>query len=114
MGHVRRMCALAALSLTIVSTLDAQTYPTGKDARNGLKSGVLDAGVASEGMKLVSFTPKSAEFDSTRGLTFVNSDLAFRGNYVYQGQLCRLLHLGREQPGQAGQGGGGVVHYVAG
>ncbi len=88
MGHVRRMCALAALSLTIVSTLDAQTYPTGKDARNGLKSGVLDAGVASEGMKLVSFTPKSAEFDSTRGLTFVNSDLAFRGNYVYQGNFA--------------------------
>ncbi len=88
MGHVRRFCALAALSLTAASSLDAQTYPTSKDARNGLKSGVLDAGVAAEGMRLVSFTPKSAEFDTTRGLTFVNSDLAFRGNYVYQGNFA--------------------------
>ncbi|MEQ1690211.1 MAG: hypothetical protein ABMA00_02910 [Gemmatimonas sp.] len=88
MGHVRTLCALAAFSLTVASTLGAQTYPTGKDARNGLKSGVLDAGVAAEGMKLVSFTPKSAEFDTTNGLTFVNSDLAFRGNYVYQGNFA--------------------------
>ncbi|MBL0173310.1 MAG: hypothetical protein IPP90_22010 [Gemmatimonadaceae bacterium] len=82
------MCAFAALSWTVASVLGAQTYPTGKDARNGLKSGVLDAGMAAEGMKLVSFTPKSAEFDTTRGLTFVNSDLAFRGNYVYQGNFA--------------------------
>jgi hypothetical protein len=88
MGHVRTLCALVALSLTVASALDAQTYPTGRDPRNGLKSGVLDAGVAAEGMKLVSFTPKSAEFDTTRGLTFVNSDLAFRGNYVYQGNFA--------------------------
>ena len=39
-------------------------------------------------MRLVSFTPKPAEFDSLRGLTFVNSDLAFRGNYVYQGNFA--------------------------
>ena len=88
MGHVRRMCALAALSLTVASALNAQTYPTGKDPRNGLKSGLLDAGVAAEGMKLVSFTPKAAEFDTARGLTFVNSDMAFRGNYVYQGNFA--------------------------
>jgi hypothetical protein len=38
-------------------------------------------------MRLVSFTPKPAEFDSVRGLTFINSDLAFRGHYVYQGNF---------------------------
>ncbi len=89
MGHVRRMCALAALSLTVTSALAAQTYPSGKDPRNGLKSGKgNDAGVAAEGMKLVSFTPKPVEFDTARGTTFVNSDLAFRGNYVYQGNFA--------------------------
>jgi hypothetical protein len=88
MGHVRKICALAALSFTVTSALVAQTYPTGKDPRNGLKSGMLDAGVAAEGMKLVSFTPKSAEFDTAAGLTFINSDMAFRGNYVYQGNFA--------------------------
>ena len=114
MGHIRRMCAFAGLAFTVVSTLGAQTYPTGKDPRNGLKSGVLDAGVAIEGMKQVSFTPKAAEFDTARGLTFVNSDLAFRGNYVYQGNFAGFSIWDVEQPGQAGPGVGGVVHHVAG
>jgi hypothetical protein len=63
------------------------TYPTGNDARNGLKAGYLDAGVAQSGMRLVSFTPKPIQFDTARGLTFINSDLAFRGNLVYQGNF---------------------------
>ncbi len=93
MGHVRRMGALVAgfavaLTLTVASALQAQTYPTGKDPRNGLKSGVLDAGIAIEGMKQVSFTQKAAEFDTARGLTFVNSDMAFGGKYVYQGNFA--------------------------
>jgi hypothetical protein len=77
-----------ALALSAAPSLHAQTYPPAKDPRNGLKSGVLDAGVALEGMKQVSFTPKVAEFDTARGLTFVNSDMAFRGNYVYQGNFA--------------------------
>jgi hypothetical protein len=89
MGIARRIPALAvALALIVAPALHAQTYPTGKDKRNGLKAGVLDAETAAEGMKLVSFTPKAAPFDSTRGLTFVNSDLAFRGKYVYQGNFA--------------------------
>ncbi len=92
MGHVRRMCALAGAFAVAVSlssaTVHAQTYPPAKDPRNGLKSGVLDAGIAIEGMKQVSFTPKAAEFDTARGLTFVNSDLAFGGKYVYQGNFA--------------------------
>jgi hypothetical protein len=39
-------------------------------------------------MRLVSNTPKPAQFDSARGLTFVNSDLAFRDKYVYQGNFA--------------------------
>jgi hypothetical protein len=78
--------ATVALSLC-ATALHAQTYPTGNDPRNGLKYGMLDAGDVASGMRLVSFTPKAAEFDTVRGLTFINSDLAFRDHYVYQGNF---------------------------
>ena len=42
----------------------------------------------SSSMQLVSFAKKPAAFDTARGLTFVNSDLAFGGNYVYQGNFA--------------------------
>ncbi len=77
-----------AAVFTFAPVLAAQTYPTGNDPRNGLKPGLHDAGTALRGMQLVSHTPKPAEFDSTRGLTFVNSDLAFGGNFVYQGNFA--------------------------
>jgi hypothetical protein len=89
MGNVRRIRSLAvAIALGAVPPLHAQTYPTGSDPRNGLKPGKLnDAGIAAMGMRLVSFTPKPIEFDSSAGLTFINSDLAFSGKYVYQGNF---------------------------
>ena len=88
MGNARRMCTIAVtLALTAAPALHAQTYPAGNDPRDGLKPGLLDAGTAMSGMRLVSFTPKPTEFDSISGLTFINSDLAFRGNYVYQGNF---------------------------
>ncbi|MEO7083417.1 MAG: hypothetical protein ABI442_06265 [Gemmatimonadaceae bacterium] len=88
MGNVRKMCGFAAtLALSAAPVLHAQTYPTGSDPRNGLKSGKLDAGTAASGIRLVSFSPKPAEFDTVAGLTFINSDLAFHGNYVYQGNF---------------------------
>src|SRR4051812_49230527 len=88
MGNARRICTVVAtFAVAAAPALRAQTYPTGNDPRNGLKSGMLDAGTAANGMRLVSFTPKPAEFDSVRGLTFINSDLAFRGNNVYQGNF---------------------------
>ena len=78
-----------ALVATVVlpSLLAAQTYPSTKDPRSNLKPGRLDAGVAERNMRLVSFTPKAAAFDTARGLTFINSDLAFGGHYVYQGNF---------------------------
>src|SRR5947199_8551798 len=80
--------AIAVLfTLAAPPALLAQTYPTGNDPRNGLKPGKLDAETAQSGMRLVSFTPKPAEFDSARGLAFINSDLAFHGKYVYQGNF---------------------------
>jgi hypothetical protein len=88
MGTARRISLAVSCALTIASALAAQTYPTGNDPRNGLKPGKLDAGTAASGMKLVSFSPKPAEFDSVAGLTFINSDVAFRDHYVYQGNFA--------------------------
>jgi hypothetical protein len=76
------------LALTLAPMLGAQTYPPGNDPRDNLKAGLHDAGEAAKGMKLVGHTGKAAQFDSARGLAFVNSDLAFKGNLVYQGNFA--------------------------
>ena len=84
MRSVLRSLSLA--SIVIPSLLAAQTYPP-KDARSNLKPGRLDAGEAALNMRLVSFTPKAAMFDTAQGLAFINSDLAFKDKYVYQGNF---------------------------
>jgi hypothetical protein len=76
-----------AFAAGTVQLLHAQTYPTRNDPRNGLKPGMYDAGEAAQGLRLVSFSKKPAAFDSARGLAFINSDLAFRDHYVYQGNF---------------------------
>ncbi len=87
--HVsRKLFALLAALIVAPSFLAAQTYPSSQDPRSGLKPGRLDAGVAAENMRLVSFSPKPAAFDTARGLMFINSDLAFSDKYVYQGNFA--------------------------
>ena len=86
----RKTFALAASLIFVPIFLAAQTYPSKTDPRNDLKPGRYDAGVAAEGMRLVSFSKKPAQFDTTRGLTFINSDLAFRDKYVWQGNFAGL------------------------
>ncbi|MBK7831697.1 MAG: hypothetical protein IT358_06185 [Gemmatimonadaceae bacterium] len=107
MPNARRALALAAtlllpsLVLTALPTLaSAQTYPSKTDPRNNLKPGKTDAGVAAKHMRLVSNTPKPAGFDSTRGLTFVNSDLAFGDKYVYQGNFAGFTIWDVSNPGK--------------
>jgi len=91
MQNVRRLFAVLTLACAAAPALAAQTYPTGNDPRNGLKPGFYDAGTAAEGLRLVSFSPKPPAFDSTKGLTFINSDVAFRGHYVYQGNFSGFM-----------------------
>jgi hypothetical protein len=77
------------LATTIVPTMvSAQTYPTTADPRSNLKPGRYDAGIAISNMKQVSFVKKPAAFDTATGLKFINSDLAFGGNYVYQANFA--------------------------
>jgi hypothetical protein len=83
----RRAFALAAL-FVLPSLAAAQTYPSKDDPRSKLRPGRLDGDSAAKNMRLVSFSPKPAMFDTARGLTFINSDLAFKDKYVYQGNFA--------------------------
>lgn len=77
------------LATVLVPTLtSAQTYPSKTDPRSTLKSGRYDAETAALNMRLVSFSKKPAQFDTVRGLTFVNSDMAFGTNFVYQANFA--------------------------
>jgi hypothetical protein len=82
-----RLLALVTAAI-LPSLASAQTYPSTTDPRSTLKPGRLDAGTAEKNMRLVSFSPKPAEFDTARGLTFINSDIAFKDHYVYQGNFA--------------------------
>jgi hypothetical protein len=84
----RKLFALLAALIVAPSLLAAQTYPSSQDPRSGLKPGRLDAGEAALNMRLVSFSPKPAAFDTAQGLTFINSDLAFSDKYVFQGNFA--------------------------
>ena len=78
---------IAALAL-VALLVQQDTIATMNDPRVGLKAGPGNsAGIAIRNMRLVSYTPKPAALDSARGLTYINSDLAFSGNTVYQGNF---------------------------
>ena len=86
----------SALMLASVSAL-AATSPvhaqsSTSDPRVGLKPGLYDAGVASKGMDLVAHRNKADVFkpNAPGGLTYANSDLAFGGKYLYQGNFSGL------------------------
>jgi hypothetical protein len=90
-SHMRRFTSLFAIaSLATAPSLLAQggTAST-TDPRVGLKAGLTNAGEASKNMVLISHSAKAESLSSTNlgGLTFANSDLAFRGNYVFQGNF---------------------------
>ncbi|HEX6066487.1 MAG TPA: hypothetical protein VFZ04_19775, partial [Longimicrobiales bacterium] len=79
---------IAAIALVALLAQQQDTIATSNDPRVGLAAGTRNtAGVAVKNMKLVSYTPKPAALDSARGLSYINSDLAFRGNLVYQGNF---------------------------
>ena len=87
---MRRSGKLIGLIATLAAPVlaSAQSYPSATDPRSTLKPGRLDAGIAESNMHLVSFSPKPPQFDSSRGLTFINSDLAFSTHFVYQGNFA--------------------------
>ncbi len=92
---MRALVALSALLLAAapLAAQQAPAQPTGPrasttDPRASLKAGYLDAGIAIRNMELVSTTPRSASFTNPANLGdfgFVNADLAFQKDYVFQG-----------------------------
>ena len=64
--------------------------PKPKDPRVGLKPGLYDAGIAIRGLELVAAGRKPAALEDPAGpgnFLYMNSDLAFRGNFVFQGNF---------------------------
>ena len=91
-GPLKRVAFLLVLaSLGAAPAAYAQKAST-TDPRVGLKPGLTDAGEAAKNMTLISHSPRPAALSSTdlSGLTFANSDLAFKGNLRLPGQLQRL------------------------
>lgn len=78
-------CAVASLALPLPAHAQSSTT----DPRVGLKPGLYDAGVAAKGLALVAHRNKPDVFkpNAPGGLTYANSDMAFSGNYVYQGNF---------------------------
>jgi len=98
-GSFIRRTILAAGLACAAGTAAAQA-PT-PDPRVGLKAGVFDAGQAQWNMRLVSATPRPAGFvvDSAPGdFNYINSDLAFDGKYVIQGNFHGVLIWDVSQP----------------
>ena len=87
---MRNACRLIVLVATAVAPafVSAQTYPSTADPRSTLKPGRFDAGTAASNMRLVSFSKKPAQFDTGRGLTFINSDLALGTHFAYQANFA--------------------------
>src|SRR5687768_9258633 len=88
---VARMLAVAALAalgacaqapVTTTATPSTAAASRGSDPRVGLRPGMWDAGEAISNLRLVSATRPPERF-----LGGINSDLAFKGNYVFQGSF---------------------------
>jgi hypothetical protein len=86
---LRRCLALGALSLATAGAAGAQADSAGAtDPRVGLRAGWTDAASAIRNLRLVAHRPRPAGFFNPASMGdfgFANSDLAFRGNYVFQG-----------------------------
>jgi hypothetical protein len=78
--------------MTRTTGLSARAQSTTNDPRVGLKPGLYDAGVAAKGLQLVAHRNKPDVFHPNEpgGLTYANSDLAFGGHYLYQGNFSGL------------------------
>ena len=77
----RHAARTLSLSLTLgVLAAGAGAQAPSPDPRVGLRAGLMDAAEATWNLRVVSRTPPSGKF-----LGSTNSDLAFKGNYVIQG-----------------------------
>jgi len=86
---LRRAVRAVALVVAFASSAAAQTAST-TDPRANLKAGWKDAAVAERNLRLVSTAWKPEGMYDPRNIgnfSFMNSDLAFAGKYVFQGNF---------------------------
>ena len=82
------LCA-ALVTAAAFAPLPARAQSDTNDPRAHLKPGLYDAGTVAKGLELVAHVNKPDDFhpNDPGGLTYANSDLAFGGHYVYQGNF---------------------------
>jgi hypothetical protein len=85
---------LNALALTTIAAgnaiaqMETQVIATSNDPRIGLKPGLNDAGSASRNLELIGHADRLPNFADPKdpgSFGFLNGDLGFMGNYVFQG-----------------------------
>jgi hypothetical protein len=81
-SNVRALALVLALAGAAPAASAQQPTAPSPDPRIGLRGGVFDAGEATWNMRVVSKTPPGREF-----IGQMNSDLAFTGKYVIQGNF---------------------------
>jgi hypothetical protein len=93
MNEARGMSLLTALALTLIVggtalAQETQVIATSNDPRIGLKSGLSDAATASRNLELIGHADRLPNFADPKdpgSFGFLNGDLGFSGNYVFQG-----------------------------
>jgi hypothetical protein len=80
--------ALTTLIASAAAAQETQVIATSNDPRIGLKPGIYDAGSASRNLELIGHADRLANFSDPKdpgSFGFLNGDLGFSGNYVFQG-----------------------------
>jgi hypothetical protein len=101
----RLSVALAGFALSVAAIGTARAQMAGAapspDPRVGLKAGWMNAAQAAWNLQLVSTTPPSAGFmnaNDPNDFNYINSDLAFSGQYVIQGNFYGVQFWDISQP----------------
>ncbi|HEY7685045.1 MAG TPA: hypothetical protein VH833_02950, partial [Gemmatimonadales bacterium] len=83
------LAVLAFASALATSRIAAQATSPSPDPRVGLRAGWMNAGQAAWNLRLVSTSAPAPEFTPAEAgdFNFMNSDLAFQGPYVIQGNF---------------------------
>ncbi len=79
---------LASLLVTGTATAQSDSAITSNDPRIGLRPGLNNAGEAARNLELIGHVDRPQNFGNPQNpadFAFLNADLAFMGNYVYQG-----------------------------
>ena len=86
--HLTRAVLASLVLVALPPALSAQNPPS-PDPRVGLRAGLMNAAQAAWNLRLVSTTPPPREFVPAEpgDFNYMNSDVAFKGNYVIQGNF---------------------------